>query len=109
MESIRKKRLEIKDNKLRRKIELARFLRDIIAPKLVSSYGNESTLGCDWKSFNLINSYFLYVILEEKFKVKAMTEGEGFARRRQRRKAEEHISKYIKKCKQGKVIILPDQ
>jgi hypothetical protein len=38
-----------------------------------------------------------------------VTEGEGFARRRQRRRAEKHISEYIVKCKQGKVVILPDK
>ena len=34
MEGIRKERSEIKDNKLRRRLELARFLRDIIVQKL---------------------------------------------------------------------------
>jgi len=34
MEFIRKERLKIKDNRLRRKVEFARFLRDIIAQKL---------------------------------------------------------------------------
>jgi hypothetical protein len=42
-------------------------------------------------------------------KAKEMTEGEGFARRRQRGKAEKHITEYIKNCKQGKVVILPDK
>lgn len=41
-------------------------------------------------------------------KAKELTEGEGFARRRQRRKAEKHVAEYIRKCKQGKVVIMPD-
>jgi len=61
------------------------------------------------KSFILICSLFLILIPDENFKAKEMTEGEGFARRRQRGKAEKHIAEYIKKCKQGKVVILPDK
>jgi hypothetical protein len=35
-----------------------------------------------------------------------MTEGEGATRRRQRKRQEKELEDYIKKCKEGKVVVI---